>query len=145
MSQGPPAAVSMAAVSEPAKVAELHTPRVTPPVGAQVKPAENTSAAVLSIDSLHQTARPQRLIYPPASNRTGKVLLGLSVNPNGIVENVQVVSGDRALAKAAADTVKTWKFQPNGREQFKSVVSVTFMGDDAVMVRFPSQQELAGR
>ncbi|MBV9608685.1 MAG: hypothetical protein JO187_03925, partial [Acidobacteria bacterium] len=62
MSQGAPAAVSIPAVSEPAKVAELHTPRVTPPA-AEVKPAENTSAAVLSIDSLHQTARPQRLIY----------------------------------------------------------------------------------
>ena len=140
--QAPAAPESLAA--DATAVAEAHAPVVTPREVTHPKKSAETVAIVLpEASSLRQDARPKRLIYPPAEAHTGKVILGLSVDANGAVDSVQVVSGDRALAKTAAETVKAWRYEATGGEQFKSVVAVTFMGDDAVMVRFPTQAELA--
>jgi TonB family protein len=142
---GPGASASTAKM-DPVKTAELHAPVATAAeIASAPKPVEETRVSMPAIESLRQDARPKALLYPPAGNRTGKVVLGLTVRADGAVDSVQVVSGDRALAKAAAETVKYWRFQPTSGEQFKSVVTVTFMGADAVMVRFPTQAELAGR
>jgi TonB family protein len=141
-----PGASASTAKMDPVKAAELHAPVATAAeIASAPKPVEEARVRLPPIESLRQDARPKTLLYPPAGSRTGKVVLGLTVRADGAVDSVQVVSGDRALAKAAAETVKYWRFQPTRGEQFKSVVTVTFMGADAVMVRFPTQAELAGR
>jgi hypothetical protein len=137
------------AVAEPAAanlstIAEAPAPATAARELALTKKSSEKTVFVLPApESLHQDARPKHLVYPPSESRTGKVILGLSVNANGAVESVQLLSGDRTLANAAADTVKTWRYETTSGEEFKSVVAVTFMGDDAVLVRFPTPAELS--
>src|SRR5712691_6990969 len=55
------------------------------------------------------------LSYPDAARHAGiqgPVVLGVVTNYSGDVEEVTVVSGDPALAQAAADAVKKWKYKP---------------------------------
>jgi periplasmic protein TonB len=51
--------------------------------------------------------------YPPVARQLkveGTVELNATVNEDGTVEKADVVSGNPILAKAAADTLKKWKF-----------------------------------
>jgi len=53
--------------------------------------------------------------YPEASVRAGiqgTVVLSLSIDMSGMVQNVTVVSGDPELAQAAVDAVRQWKYKP---------------------------------
>ena len=53
--------------------------------------------------------------YPEATRKAGiqgKVVLKVVTNYSGDVEEVTVVSGDPALAQAASDAVKQWKYKP---------------------------------
>jgi protein TonB len=43
---------------------------------------------------------------------TGKVILKATITKQGTIEGVQVLSGPKILAPAAADAVKTWKYRP---------------------------------
>lgn len=55
------------------------------------------------------------LRYPDAARNAGiqgMVVLKVVVGETGEVKDVTVVSGDSALAHAAADTVKQWKYKP---------------------------------
>jgi protein TonB len=54
-------------------------------------------------------------IYPRFAQEahiTGKVILKATITKQGNIEGVQVVSGPKMLAPAAADAVKTWKYRP---------------------------------
>ena len=58
--------------------------------------------------------------YPPLSRRMGeegKVVLRVSVNPQGTADNVEIrtSSGSSRLDDAALNTVKRWKFIPAKR------------------------------
>jgi TonB family protein len=53
--------------------------------------------------------------YPPealASHRAGNVVLEVQVAEDGSVAGVRTLSGDPILAAAAADAVRTWRYQP---------------------------------
>ncbi len=57
----------------------------------------------------------QKATYPAEAAQKqiqGQVWVKLLVSETGDVENVEVVSGDPILAKAAVDAVKKWKFKP---------------------------------
>lgn len=43
---------------------------------------------------------------------TGKVVLKATITKQGNIEGIQVLSGPKILAPAAADAVKTWKYRP---------------------------------
>jgi periplasmic protein TonB len=42
----------------------------------------------------------------------GRVVLQAEISKDGIVQNLQLVSGDPVLAQAAIDAVKKWKYKP---------------------------------
>jgi protein TonB len=70
--------------------------------------------------------------YPAAARQLkieGTVELEALVAENGTVEQVNIVSGNSALTKAAADALKKWKFTPfiaaDGKA-FRALVPVSF-------------------
>lgn len=71
--------------------------------------------------------------YPPdalAAHRSGNVVLDISVAEDGSVSAVHALSGDPQLAAAAAEAVRTWRYQPyRANEQpaaFRTSVTVSF-------------------
>ena len=82
-------------------------------------------------------------IYPvvPNPNLVGKVVLKAVVGSDGAVKQVEVVSGERALAAAAARAVKQWRYAPpqvEGRTvEAQTQVTISFLGDDAISIILP--------
>ncbi len=95
-------------------------PQASPP---DIKPAppappaaEPVSQARFDADYLKNPAPP----YPPLSRRMGeegKVILRVSVNPQGSADSVEIKtsSGSLRLDEAAQKTVRNWKFIPAKR------------------------------
>ena len=53
--------------------------------------------------------------YPDAARKArvqGKVILEVTVNKDGSVKNIRLVSGHPLLAPAAIDAVKQWEYKP---------------------------------
>jgi periplasmic protein TonB len=78
---------------------------------------ENASpAAEISSDSAESNVihrvEPEYPEAARAQNLQGKVVLKIRIQPNGTVEDVQLVSGDPVLAEAAIAAVMQWKFKP---------------------------------
>lgn len=68
------------------------------------------------------------LYYPVHSIAFGTVVLQVTVDPAGAVENVKVVKDIRSLTPEAVKCVKKWKFRParlNGRP-VRSAIAVAF-------------------
>ena len=54
-------------------------------------------------------------IYPAAAletHRSGEVVLELLVSEDGSIASIRTISGDPALADAAADAVRNWRYEP---------------------------------
>ena len=71
--------------------------------------------------------------YPPealAAHRAGDVVLEVQVAEDGSVSNIRTLSGDPALAAAAAEAVHSWRYQPYRRHdhpaQFQTDVTLSF-------------------
>ena len=82
--------------------------------------------------------------YPIAPRRTltGTVLLKAVIGINGRVIRVDILSGNRLLAGAAAEAVWHWRYPPqkvNGiPSEAETNVVINFRGDDAVSISFPA-------
>ena len=82
--------------------------------------------------------------YPvsPFPNRMGKVSLKALIAADGTVTNVEVVSGDPALARAAVRAVQHWQYRTREvgghRVEAETNVTISFAGEDAVSVSFPA-------
>lgn len=53
--------------------------------------------------------------YPKEADRNktqGTVILRATIDKNGTVSNIAIISGDLILADAAVDAVRNWKFEP---------------------------------
>lgn len=95
-----------------APVAPPAESKPTPPAA----PAEPVSQARFDADYLKNPAP----AYPPLSRRMGeegKVILRVSVTPQGLADNVEIKtsSGSTRLDEAAQKTVRNWKFIPAKR------------------------------
>jgi TonB family protein len=71
--------------------------------------------------------------YPPeaiAAHRAGNVVLEVHVAEDGSVSSVRTLSGDPALAAAAIEAVRHWRYQPYRRHdhpaQFQTDVTLSF-------------------
>jgi TonB family protein len=71
--------------------------------------------------------------YPPAAiaaHRAGNVVLEVQVAEDGSVSNVRTLSGDPALAAAAIEAVRLWRYQPYRRHDhpapFQTDVTLSF-------------------
>lgn len=152
----PPGAPPLAAapapqpVVAPAKRATLVKP-VTAVESAAGHPAAKagiSTATVPDLPNLPQIAEAPRsgFIYPvaPNPNLVGKVALKAVVGSDGTVKEVEVLSGDRALAAAAVRAVKQWRYAPaqvGGRTvEAQTSVTISFLGDDAVSITVPNAQ-----
>jgi len=72
--------------------------------------------------------------YPPealAARRTGNVVLEVQVAEDGSVSSIRTLSGDPALAAAATQAVRSWRYQPYRRQdhpaQFQTDVTLSFV------------------
>ena len=126
---------------------------VLAPQAAGRHAAKVTSSAVAAASAvavpisppLPQIVEPPRsgFIYPaaPNPNLVGKVALKAVVGSDGMVKEVEVLSGDRALAAAAVRAVKQWRYAPaqlDGRSgEAETQVTISFLGDDAISIILP--------
>lgn len=97
----------------PAPAAVVAAPAEPKPVAP---PAEPVSLARFDADYLKNPAP----AYPPLSRRMGeegKVILRVSVNPQGSADSVEIrtSSGSQRLDESAQKTVRNWKFIPAKR------------------------------
>ncbi len=102
------------------------------------KLAPTTSAPTPSVwlDPEQAEARLQRRTepeYPPtavAAHRVGDVVLEVQVAEDGSVVHIRLLRGDPVLAGAAAEAVRTWRYQPylqhDHPSQFQTDVTLTF-------------------
>jgi TonB family protein len=83
-------------------------------------------------------------LYPvaPSPNLTGKVNLKAVIGTDGTVTEVEVLSGKRALAAAAVQAVRHWRYRPHELNRHaveaEANITISFVGDDAVSVSFPA-------
>jgi TonB family protein len=71
--------------------------------------------------------------YPPeaiAAHRAGNVVLEVQVAEDGSISSIRTLSGDPALAAAATEAVRHWRYQPYRRHdhpaQFQTDVTLSF-------------------
>lgn len=82
--------------------------------------------------------------YPvaPSPTLTGKVTIKAVIGTDGTVTEVEVLSGNRALAAAAVRAVQQWRYRPqelNGHAvEAEANITISFVGDDAVSISFPA-------
>ncbi|HEV7511764.1 MAG TPA: TonB family protein, partial [Candidatus Acidoferrum sp.] len=71
-----------------------------------------------------------------AGTGNGNVVLEILVADDGTVSNIHTISGDPALASAAADAVRKWRYQPyrvrNLPSQFQTDVTVSFTAPNQI-------------
>jgi TonB family protein len=85
-----------------------------------------------------------RLVRPdyPPGRISGSVVLQAIVQTDGRVQRVNVVSGNRTLAKAAATAMKSWRYQPyelNGTPvPFQTRVMFRFTAGEVISITFPA-------
>ena len=145
----PPLAAALAPPSPVAPVQRLSPARpATAAAAAPRHAAKPEIPAVPESPNLPQIAEAPRsgFIYPvaPNPNLVGKVALKAVVASDGTVKEIEVLSGDRALAAAAVRAVKQWRYAPaqvGGRTvEAQTRVTISFLGDDAVSITVPESQ-----
>jgi outer membrane biosynthesis protein TonB len=136
-------------------VAVLRAPIPMPPTAEELaamtpKPRKIlpwVAAATPDTDSsrLKVAEAPQgRVAYPvaPDSSAKGKVDLKVVIAADGRVKQIQLRSGKQLLAQAAEQAIKFWRYSQhviNGEPvEAETNVTVSFLGDDAVSLHFPS-------
>ncbi len=86
----------------------------------------------------------ERLVRPdyPPGRASGTVMLRALVNSAGRVQSVNVLSGNRTLAQAAANAVKSWRYRPyqvNGAPvPFQTRVLFHFTAGEIISINFPT-------
>lgn len=83
----------------------------TPP--AEPESSSQPNAAAHSGTRLIRRVEPEYPALAREKNIQGPVVLDVQIGGNGLVENVDVVSGDATLAEAAVKAVRQWRYQPN--------------------------------
>ena len=81
---------------------------VAPPVVHRSQPP----ISVMMQGNLIERIQP---VYPPIAKQThtqGTVILRAIISRDGMIENLQVVSGHPMLVKAAMEAVKQWRYRP---------------------------------
>jgi TonB family protein len=121
--QRQPANPIAASQSSHAIIEASSTTKVAPPHSVWLAPAQAEARLLIR-------AEPH---YPPeaiAAHRAGDVVLEVQVAEDGSVSNVRTLSGDPALAAAATEAVRHWRYQPYRRHdhpaQFQTDVTLSF-------------------
>jgi protein TonB len=86
---------------------------------------------------------PLRFAYPDYTDvrARGVVALTADVDSDGAVRNVRVVSGNRALAAAAIQSIRQWRYRPYLKDgqpvATETNIVISFFADDAISMSFP--------
>lgn len=111
-------------------------------------------AKVTDVDSsrLKVAEAPQgHVAYPvaPDASAKGKVDLKVVIATDGRVKQIQLRSGKQLLAQAAEQAIKLWRYSHhmiNGEPvEAETNVTVSFLGEDAVSLHFPSSTNIVVR
>jgi TonB family protein len=118
-----------------------------------------THSAVADLPSVYEAAaderrmqisgRPRKLVYPvcPTTQARGKVSLQAVVGYDGEVNRVRVLTGDRALAAAAVEAVRQWRYEPfsgaASRLERETNITISFISNEVVAVSFPISAPLS--
>jgi protein TonB len=94
-------------------------------------PTRQTRVSRMMEGNLIQRVQP---LYPPLAKQAhiqGRVILRAVISRNGMIENLQVLSGHPMLVQAAIDAVKQWRYRPyslNGEPvEVETQVTVNFV------------------
>jgi TonB family protein len=136
-----PRAHTLTARSQPNEVtASLHHPAATSP---------KTYEAASDQPRMQISGRPRKLVYPvcPVTQARGKVSLQAVVGYDGAVSRVRVLTGNRALAAAAIEAVRQWRYEPFSgtapRQERETNITISFISNEVVAVSFPSSAPLS--
>ncbi|MGA9390347.1 MAG: energy transducer TonB [Candidatus Sulfotelmatobacter sp.] len=86
---------------------------------------------------------PLRFAYPDYTDvrAHGIVSLTAGVDPTGAVRNVRFISGNRALAAAAARAIRQWRYRPYLKDDravaTETNIVISFFSNDAISLSFP--------
>jgi TonB family protein len=137
----PPRVHTLTALSQPNEApASLHHPAATSP---------KTYEAAADQPRMQISGRPRKLVYPvcPETQARGKVSLQAVVGYDGAVSRVRVLTGNRALAAAAVEAVRQWRYEPFSgtapRQERETNITISFISDEVVAVSFPSSALLS--
>lgn len=83
-------------------------PSIVP--GAQAKPARVRVSQKVSETLVVSKVEPKYPEEARAKHIQGKVVMQAEITKEGIVDSLDVLSGDPVLATAATDAVKQWKY-----------------------------------
>jgi TonB family protein len=75
-----------------------------------------------------QPVRQVPVVYPPLAKKAGiqgNVRLGVTINTDGSVQDIKVLSGPPVVVKAAMDAVWQWRYSPS-KEVRVTIVTITF-------------------
>jgi TonB family protein len=157
VSAPPPASAPIPAAPEaavmPASIAAEVPVQTSAPVSAPIPtpkreiriPATSTPNLPLSgqNSSIQASRPPLRFAYPvyPDIRARGVVSLTAGLDSDGAVRSVRVVSGNRALAAAAVQAVRQWRYRPYLKDgqpvPTETNIVISFISDDAISMTFP--------
>lgn len=103
----------------------------TPSVSTPTDSAQGVRLAPDQAEArLQRRTEPEYPAAALAAHRTGDVVLEVLVAEDGSVSHIRLLSGDPVLAAAAAEAVRTWRYQPylqnNRASRFQTDVTLTF-------------------
>jgi TonB family protein len=125
-----------AAVPVVAPKAMIHIPRAASTPNLPLSAPDNSIGIVASRPPLH-------FAYPDYTDvrARGVVALTADVDSDGAVRNVRVVSGNRALAAAAIQSIRQWRYRPYLKDgqpvATETNIVISFFADDAISMSFP--------
>jgi TonB family protein len=110
-------------------------PVIDAPLSGDTEIAQKTTGTApghvqMSADAADIVARPVKPNYPLLARQMkvqGSVILRALIGRDGIIQNLQLVSGPRILASAAQDAVRQWHFKPHveGSEAVETEAKIT--------------------
>jgi periplasmic protein TonB len=100
----------------------------TPPNAGAVETPFGTQLNSTGVNNYLTPVSKVEPVYPPLAKQArvqGVVVLQVTVNPQGSVENLKVVTGHPLLIQAAIDAVKNWKYEPQA-DTVTTIATVNF-------------------
>jgi periplasmic protein TonB len=125
--------------------ANSHRPAPASPKVASLRVYEATADQ----PRMQISGRPRKLVYPvcPETQARGKVSLQAVVGYDGAVSRVRVLTGDHALAAAAVEAVRQWRYEPFSdaapRLERETNITISFISNEVVAVSFPNSSQLS--
>jgi TonB family protein len=144
IAESPIAATQAVAVPPNVKRVSMATVTSKSKRAGRASTADSVSGLAADESSIQVSRPPLRVVYPvyPNDRVRGKVALRALVDAQGVVRTVSIVSGNRALAKAAVRAVRQWRYRPYMKDgqavSTETNIFISFIAQDAISMSFPS-------